>query len=800
MNAVACPSRERLSDYLLGRLPDGGLESISNHLETCPDCESRVVELEQLPDPLLEDLRQPAESLEEYVDEPQLAEVVQYAQKLSVAAASRVIGLSEGSCLGVYRIVGKLGRGGMGTVYSAIHVPLAKQVALKVLPADRVSNSRAVSRFRREMRALGRLEHPNLVGARDAGEVDGVPYLVMDLIQGLDVSAIASALGPLPIADACELVRQAAVGMEHARQQGIVHRDIKPSNLMLTPEGTVKVLDLGLARFVNSPNTEEISQQGVAMGTLEYMAPEQLSDRRPVDSTADVYSLGATLYRLLTGQTPYSDLRHASTVQKILAVTHSRLPSVREARPEIPAALETALEQMLEKAPAKRLPTPGAAAEALVPFVQGSDLVALYRRAEQSPPSAPDPTLTTVCVSTETDGASVEGEPQPRRPSRRKRLVYGSAAAVGLMCALIPLGGFLSGLGGAEPADGSRDASSPAGVVDAVSEKSNRLRVAAADDGEDAPSSENPRNDAGAERAAHPDANASLRNSPLAVLHFEDRGTDDASFGPRIAEIVFSSLATHDHLTLVDRNELKQTLDEQELNLSGLVRPDEAIRIGQLTGAKLLVTGAVSQLDDSIYIVAKIVGTETGRMRGVSVKGTVRDDLSKLSERLSEKVVDALNESAQTLIAKEAEPSNRLSKLKAALQGRELPTVWIRITERHIGAPAIDPAAEVELIHSCLQTGFPVIDSRQSRKLADIELVGEAFSEFAGRHGNLISVKARVEVKAVERETGRILAAESQTATAVDLAEQVAGKTALKQAAERIAERLLPTLAEKTVP
>src|SRR5262249_40919805 len=155
--------------------------------------------------------------------------------------------------LGHYRLVAKLGEGGMGAVYKAVHTKLERVVALKVLPAERLADPQAVTRFEREMRAVGKLQHPNIVAAHDAGEIDGTHYLVMELVEGSDLARLVRDRGPLPIAEACELIRQAALGLAHAHEHGLVHRDIKPSNLMLARAAqssappTVKVLDLGLA-------------------------------------------------------------------------------------------------------------------------------------------------------------------------------------------------------------------------------------------------------------------------------------------------------------------------------------------------------------------------------------------------------------------------------------------------------------------------------------------------------------------------------------------------------------------------
>src|SRR5688572_22053119 len=204
-----------------------------------------------------------------------------------------------------YRLVARLGQGGMGTVYRALHSRLGKVVAVKVLPPD-LMQADAVSRFQREMRAVGKLHHPNIVQAFDAGEHEGTHFLVMECVDGCDLHSLVKQRGPLSIADACEIVRQAAVGLQHAHQHGLVHRDIKPSNLMLSEEGQVKLLDLGLA-LIQGPTNQggDLTMACQVMGTPDFVAPEQASDSHSVDIRADIYSLGCTLYYLLSGAPPY---------------------------------------------------------------------------------------------------------------------------------------------------------------------------------------------------------------------------------------------------------------------------------------------------------------------------------------------------------------------------------------------------------------------------------------------------------------------------------------------------------------
>ncbi len=227
-----------------------------------------------------------------------------------------------------YQLLEEIGEGGMGTVYRALHTELEKIVALKVLPTEQTKDERAVNRFKREMKAVGKVDHPNIVRATDAGEVDGTHFLVMEYVEGIDLSKLVKRVGPVPIADACELVRQAAIGLQHAHEHGLVHRDVKPSNLILAKNGQTKVLDLGLARLhgQNAPQ-ENLTSTHQMMGTVDYMAPEQFENAHGVDIRADIYGLGCTLYKLLTGHAPYSGPGYSSVFQKMKGHIESPLPS-----------------------------------------------------------------------------------------------------------------------------------------------------------------------------------------------------------------------------------------------------------------------------------------------------------------------------------------------------------------------------------------------------------------------------------------------------------------------------------------
>jgi TolB-like protein len=283
---------------------------------------------------------------------------------------------------------------------------------------------------------------------------------------------------------------------------------------------------------------------------------------------------------------------------------------------------------------------------------------------------------------------------------------------------------------------------------------------------------------------------------PLAIFPFQERGRDVSELGAQVTDLLFANLAAEPDLYLVEREDLQKILDEQELNLSGLVNPETATKVGHLTGAKILVTGSVLQVDETLYVIAKVIGTETSRVLGASAKGGARDEMDGLVEELAGKVAEVVSTRADDLVAKPVTREDQLAALKKKLGGGQRPTVSIDISEQHVGQATIDPAAETELALFCREAGFQVLDRQEGQQKADVLITGEGFSEFAARHGNLVSVKARLEVKAIDRETGRVLAIDRHVSIGVDLSEQIAGKTALQDAAASLAAAVLPKLVE----
>ena len=384
--AIIPPDRETLQNYLHGKLSDAESDQIAQLVADDPELQGRLEELDRSGDTFIDLLRQdkedtPTEGYSEF------GPVLDLAKKLFDRENGEFI-LQEqedptANTLGEYKLIERIGQGGMGVVFKARHTKLGRTVAIKVICDARATDARAIARFEREIKAIGQLNHPSIVHAHDAREIDGRSVLVMEYVDGLDLGRLIRRHGPVSTADACELIRQTAVGLQAAHELGLVHRDIKPSNLMLDREGNVKILDLGLAREAvdlgelqrEVSMSFDLTQTGQAMGTADYMAPEQASHPGMVDIRADIYSMGCTLFKLLTGRAPYHE---EMTFDKLSAHAEIPLPPT----PGLSDSLRKILDRMTAKDPADRFSTPEEVAKALEPFCSGHDLPDLLTRAE----------------------------------------------------------------------------------------------------------------------------------------------------------------------------------------------------------------------------------------------------------------------------------------------------------------------------------------------------------------------------------------------------------------------------------
>jgi hypothetical protein len=363
-----CLERPQIQRFLNGNCADDQAELIADHLGRCDSCSAIATEIIGQSDTIV----RLARSLDDGLETESAWKDLRH--RLLGSSPALLAQLPLPLALGQYDLIEPIGQGGMGRVFKARQRLLKRSVAVKLLSPDRADDPDAVANFLHEMEVIGSLDHPHIVSAVDADCVDGVYFLVMDYEPGLDLSRLQERLPRLTCADACEMVRQAAVGLQYAHENGLVHCDIKPSNLILTDQGVVKVLDLGLARFQHRESHNSIL---TVAGTVDYMAPEQWSARLPVDIRADIYALGCTLFKLLVGVAPYEKAGAARRA----AHESAPIPDLATLRPDLPLPLAGVVRRMLAKLPADRFSQPRDVVEALSPFCRGSELTAVAKQA-----------------------------------------------------------------------------------------------------------------------------------------------------------------------------------------------------------------------------------------------------------------------------------------------------------------------------------------------------------------------------------------------------------------------------------
>ncbi|HZZ79171.1 MAG TPA: protein kinase [Gemmataceae bacterium] len=314
--------------------------------------------------------------IEEETSVAALLELIVQSKLLTRYQADRIeAGTTRGLILGSYRVLDRLGTGGMGVVFLAEHLHLRRPVAIKMLPlyAGTETNGAVLSRFFAEIRVVAQLQHPNIVWAIDTGELPGdgpdapaLYYHVMEYVPGKDLENLVDSDGPLTLLRACDLTYQIASALVEADKHHLVHRDIKPSNILVTPEGQAKLLDFGLARSTHHRHT----QQGIILGTVDYLAPEQARDASAVDIRADIYSLGGTLYWALTGKVPFPS--DAPLYQQVANRMLQPPPNLNHERFDIPVNFSAILARMMATKPEDRFPTPQALMRALLPFLRSN--------------------------------------------------------------------------------------------------------------------------------------------------------------------------------------------------------------------------------------------------------------------------------------------------------------------------------------------------------------------------------------------------------------------------------------------
>jgi len=394
MDAAAAvhPTDQTLRSHGLGKLDDALSRSVSKHLESCSACRRRVAEtssdsfLDQLGDararPNSPALVVSADTGPSMLDAGSRSEAPPSAETLPPGLADHPD----------YEVIRELGQGGMGTVYLALNRLMGRHEVLKVVSSHLVKRRRALERFSSEIRNAARLHHTNIVTAYSAMRLGESVIFAMEYVEGLDLAKLVKATGPLPVANACNYAHQAALGLAHAHELGVVHRDIKPRNLMLARQGSravIKVLDFGLAKVKSEGAVDGgLTHEGQILGTPDYIAPEQIGDARRADIRGDIYSLGCTVYHLLTGGPPFK----STGLYEILEAHHSRdATPLNLARPEVPVELAALVAKMMAKEPERRFQSPKEVAQAMKPFFKPSGAVSGGFKPELSFPGRDDP-------------------------------------------------------------------------------------------------------------------------------------------------------------------------------------------------------------------------------------------------------------------------------------------------------------------------------------------------------------------------------------------------------------------------
>ncbi|MDY3561580.1 protein kinase [Gemmata sp. JC673] len=429
-----CPTTETLAAFVRGDLPPDDLAAVADHVDGCAAC-GRALQF--VPEDSLAGLARAAAAADT---------VPRSAGGATAIAPGVTASVPEGFADHPrYRIVGRLGAGGMGTVYKAEDLWMGRVIAIKIVSPHLTAKASAIERFRKEIRVAAQLNDPRMVIAHDTGEAGGCQFLVMEYVDGFSLDRLVARKGPLPVHTACALTRSAALGLQHAAEKGMVHRDIKPQNLMVTRKGQLKILDFGLARFAHSEadeggaggrlpfgagkalGGEGLTNPHMLMGTPDYLSPEQAKNSHDVDHRSDIYSLGCTLYFLLTGVPPFGAAE--ALLDKLLAHTHEAAPSPCDVRPEVPAGLDSILSRMMAKRPEERYQTAAEVAAALLPFTRADAargepvfevveaVVVAPARAANFAPSGP---LSDTAPAAHQRTLADTPAPRPRRPRKKK--------------------------------------------------------------------------------------------------------------------------------------------------------------------------------------------------------------------------------------------------------------------------------------------------------------------------------------------------------------------------------------------
>lgn len=365
-------------------------------------------------------------------DAEELARELVKQKKLTKFQAEEVYkGKGKSLTLGNYVLMEKIGAGGMGQVFKTRHRRMDRLVAVKLLPPAMTKDKAAIARFEREVKAAAKLRHPNIVAADDADQANGVHFLVMELVEGSDLSALVKKNGPFGVDQAVNYITQAAKGLKAAHAEGIVHRDIKPANLLLDKNETVKILDMGLARIegsVDAPTQAELTSTGTVMGTVDYMAPEQALNTKTADARADIYSLGCSLFYLLCGKATYDG---DTLMAKLLAHQGQPIPSLRATRPEVSELLDSVFAKMVAKKVDDRYQTMTEVIADLERCRTFNEQTVTIARPLSSTSDASLSNFFTDLSQSTTEAVAVKPTPQPKAGQSNNRLKLIVAAVLG---------------------------------------------------------------------------------------------------------------------------------------------------------------------------------------------------------------------------------------------------------------------------------------------------------------------------------------------------------------------------------
>jgi hypothetical protein len=438
---IPCPSDEILRGILQNSDQETRSTEWLSHMITCRNCQDRISNWQQ--QSRFEALIQSAADYEiEYNRPPENSDIspvldVTPGEPDGITNNYQDVPLRR---IGNYELLALIGTGGSGNVFRARHIHLGRDAAVKLLLPQYSGSRVARLRFFREMKSIGKLDHPYIVHADDAGEYEQTLYLAMKLVVGENVDSFARRLGPLPVPDACEIIRQASIGLQHIHENGLVHRDLKPSNLLLSKNG-VKITDLGLALLTREVKTDHrLTGTETVLGTTDYMAPEQAEGSHEVDIRADLYSLGCTLYRLLAGRPPFSGAAYDTALKKMVAHASHPVPNIQQWRVDVSPELAAIIQRLMSKDRSDRYATPVELAHELEPFCGDLDLRKLGITAPIQPHPLPRSATfkeqTDPLIASVTEFVTANDTAVPRYFSRHRWVAIGLIGALALMLLL----------------------------------------------------------------------------------------------------------------------------------------------------------------------------------------------------------------------------------------------------------------------------------------------------------------------------------------------------------------------------